>query len=186
MHTPLASATSQVGRLLPEQLIDLWHKVTRAITKYGFAIELCPLEAPKTGIFNGLKISVDPAVEFENQCFILVHLFGHSVQWVAPSLEPSLHGLRHTDDRDHFMQALHDYEFAAASYGLQLLHEAGVTDLDQWFSDFVETDWRYVERYYKTGVIASLQDCLAGGCRLIKPTPIPPLVHRQVEVRFAF
>jgi len=167
-------------------LIDLWQKVTTAIIKYGFTIELRPLEPPKTGIFDGLRITVDPAVPFETQCFILVHLFGHSVQWVAPSLESSLDALRNTEDRVHFMQALHDYEFAAAGYGLQLLHEAQKTELDQWFSDFVETDWRYVERYYQTGSIPALPDCLAGGCRLIKPTPIPELVHRQVEVRFAF
>ena len=48
------------------------------------------------------------------------------------------------------MKVLHDYEFEAAGFGMQLLHERGVTDLDQWYSDFVETDWRYVERYYET------------------------------------
>ena len=34
---------------------------------------------------------------------------------------------------------------------MQLMHEQGVTRLDQWYSDFVETDWRYVERFYQTG-----------------------------------
>jgi hypothetical protein len=28
---------------------------------------------------------IDPDVGFEMQCFLLLHLFGHSVQWVAPS-----------------------------------------------------------------------------------------------------
>jgi hypothetical protein len=46
-----------------------------------------------------------------------------------------------------------DVEFEAAGFGIQLLHEIDVTQLDQWYSDFVETDWRYVERYYETGRI---------------------------------
>jgi hypothetical protein len=179
-------ASSLVGRLPVAQVVQLWQKVVSGITKYGFAIDFRALEPPKTGIFDGLRITVDPAGDLETRCFILVHLFGHSVQWVAPSLESSLDALRNTEDRGHFMEVLHDYEFAAAGYGLQLLHEAGLTGLDQWFSDFVETDWRYVESYYRTGQIPSLRNCLAGGCRLIKPTLIPALRHRQVEVRFAF
>ena len=66
------------------------------------------------GIFDGLRITVDPDVGFEMQCFLLLHLFRHSVQ---------------------------------------LMHERGVTRLDQWYSDFVETDWRYVERFYQTARI---------------------------------
>ena len=92
------------------------------------------------------------------QCFLLLHLFGHSVQWVAPSIEHKLDDLQHTDDKARFMQVLHDYEFEAAGFGLQLLHERGVTDLDQWYSDFVETDWRYVERYYQTDQLPALED----------------------------
>jgi len=30
------------------------------------------------------------------QCFILLHLFGHSIQWLAPSLEHKLEDLQHT------------------------------------------------------------------------------------------
>ena len=44
------------------------------------------------------------------------------------------------------MQVLHDYEREAAGFGMQLLRRAGVTGLDQWYSDFVQTDWQYVER----------------------------------------
>jgi hypothetical protein len=84
------------------------------------------------------------------------------------------------------MQALHDYEFEAAGFGMQLMHECGVTTLDQWYSDFVHTDWRYVERYYLLEQIPPWQECVVNGGPLIKPSPIPPLKHRQVEVRFAF
>jgi hypothetical protein len=120
------------------------------------------------------------------QCFLLLHLFGHSVQWVAPSLEHKLEELQNTLDRTRFMEVLHAYEFEAAGFGMQLLHEQGVTALDQWYSDFVHTDWRYVERYYLDGRIPPWRECIVTGTALIQPTPFPPLKQRQVEVRFAF
>jgi hypothetical protein len=43
-----------------------------------------------------------------------------------------------------------------------------------------------VERYYETGQIPPWQECVVNGGPLIQPSPIPPLTHRQVEVRFAF
>lgn len=175
-----------VGRLPGLQVEELWQKVVAGVTGYGFAIDFRTLEPPKTGIFDGLRITLDPALDPETRCFVLLHLFGHSIQWVAPSLEATVVALQQAEDRELFMQTLHDYEFAAAGYGLQLLHEMGVTGLDQWFSDFVESDWRYVATYYRTGRIPALRDCVAGGCQLIKPAPIPPLKHRRVEVRFAF
>jgi len=84
------------------------------------------------------------------------------------------------------MQVLHDYEREAAGFAMQLMHERGVTTLDQWFSDFVETDWRYVERYYQTDKLPAWEDCIVRDASMIIPTPIPPLRHHQVEVRFAF
>jgi hypothetical protein len=81
---------------------------------------------------------------------------------------------------------LRDYEFEAAGFALTLLHELCVRDLDAWFSDFVATDWRYVERYYREDRIPPWNECVVSGAPLIQPLPIPPLEHRRVEVRFAF
>src|SRR5213595_1738042 len=108
-------------RTPPGSLLNLWFKATSAVVKYGFAIEYRDLEPPRTGIFDGLKISIDPAVDFEMQCFILLHLFGHSVQCTAPSLEFKLTALKDTTDKKLFMQTLHDYEFQAARFGMQLI-----------------------------------------------------------------
>jgi len=178
--------TRMVGQLPSADMVEIWRKVSSGIVKQGFVIEYRDLEPPRTGIFDGLRIVIDPDVAFEMQCFLLLHLFGHSVQWIAPSLEHALHDLQHTEDRTRFMQVLHDYEFQAARFGLQLMHQVGVTDLDQWYSDFVETDWRYVERYYQTDQIPEWHTCVTTGCTVIEATPIPPLEHREVQVRFAF
>jgi len=175
-----------VGQAHADDLVNLWGKATSGVVKHGFALEYRDLEPPRTGIFDGLRIVIDPDVAFEMQCFLLLHLFGHSVQWVAPSLEHKLADLQHTEDKDRFMHVLHDYEFEAAGFGMRLLHDVGVTALDQWYSDFVQTDWQYVEGYYHTGQLPDWHTCVASGCPLITPSPIPPLRHHQVEVRFAF
>jgi alpha-ketoglutarate-dependent taurine dioxygenase len=176
----------QVGQWPADELVDLWGRACSGVVKHGFVIEYRDLEPPKTGIFDGLRIVIDPDVGFEMQCVLLLHLFGHSVQWVAPSLEHKLGALQHTTDRAVFMQVLRDYEFEAAGFAMQLMHEVGITTLDQWFSDFVETDWRYVEGYYATDRLPEWQSCVTSGCPLITPSPIPVLHHREVEVRFAF
>src|SRR5215471_19671 len=97
-----------VGRMPSQPMVALWLAITSKIVKYGFAIEYRDLEPPRTGIFDGLRIVLDPDVDFEMQCFILLHLFGHSVQWAAPSIEHKLDALQHTTDRAAFMQVLHD------------------------------------------------------------------------------
>ncbi|MBI2824753.1 MAG: hypothetical protein HYX69_08710 [Planctomycetia bacterium] len=177
---------TKVGRLSADRLIDLWPRTASQVVKYGFALELADLEPPRTGIFDGLRIVVDPDVNFEMQCFVLLHLFGHSVQWVAPSLAAQVDALQQTAERDRFMQVLHDYEHQAGQLGLQLLHEAGVGDLDGWFSDFVATDWRYVERFYATGQILPWEECLTAAEEAVRPLAIPALKHHRVEVRYAF
>src|SRR5262245_60694514 len=180
-----ARSRTLVGRLPADPLRKLWTRAASGVVKQGFVLEYRDLEPPRTGIFDGLRIVIDPDVDFEMQCFLFLHLFGHSVQWVAPSLEHKLDELQSTSDRDRFMKVLHDYEAEAASFGLQLFHEVGVSSLDQWYSDFVATDWRYVERFYETGTL-DWEVCAVSSCPLIRPAPIPELKHRQVEVRFAF
>ena len=175
-----------VGRLPTGDMVELWRTISSGIVKHGFVIEYRDLEPPRTGIFDGLRIVVDPDVGFEMQCFLLLHLFGHSVQWVAPSLEHKLKDLQYTQDKARFMQVLHDYEREAASFGLQLMHERNVTHLDQWYSDFVESDWQYVRRYYETDQLPVWDTCVVRGAQLIEPAPLPVLKCRQVEVRFAF
>jgi hypothetical protein len=154
--------------------------------RYGYKVECAELEHPKTGIFDGLTITLHPHLPTYLHCFILLHLFGHSVQWTAPSLEHKLHDLQHTEDRERFMQVLHDYELEAARFGMQLLHELKIEDRDQWYSDFVETDLRYVERFYREGTLPKLDECVVTGCPLIEPLNVPEIKHRKVAVRFAF
>ena len=166
-------------------LLRVWTRLTPRIVEYGFALEYGTLERPRLGIFDGLTITIDPVVDFEMQCFLLLHLFGHSVQWVAPSYRPEIIGVS-ADDLEVYLAALERYERNAARFGLQLLHESAITDLDPWFFDFAETDWRYVETFYRQGAIPPWETCVVRGAKPVEPLPIPPLEPRLVEERFAF
>ena len=175
-----------VGQMRPERLIEIWRRASSAIVKYGFAIEYRDLEPPRTGIFDGRRLVIDPDVGFEMQCFILLHLFGHSIQWVAPSIEYELTPLQTETDKTVFLKILKDYEYKAAAFGRQLLDEVGLADVATWFHDFVATDWRYVERFYLEDRLVPWEECVIHGGPPIAPLPIPQLVHRDVEVRYAF
>jgi hypothetical protein len=174
-----------IGSVAAEDLVRVWTRLTQRIVAYGFGVAYGTLDRPKLGIFDGLKLTIDPAVDFEMQCFLLLHLFGHSAQWVAPSYRPEIIGVKE-DDLDVYLTALERYERNAARFGLQLLHEAGITDLDSWFFDFAETDWKYVETFYRQGFLPPWEACIVRGAKPVEPLPIPPLQPRLVEARFAF
>ncbi len=152
---------------------------------YGFGVEYGKLEPPRLGIFDGLRITLDPKVDLEMQCFLLLHLFGHSVQWVAPSYRPEIQDVGQ-EDLEAFIEAVKRYERNAARFGLQLMHECGVHDLNRWLYDFAETDARYLEMYYRTGRIPDWESCVVRGADPIEPLPIPALAHKRVDVQFAF
>jgi hypothetical protein len=172
-------------KLSDEILIGLWTKITQRVVDYGLGLSYEKLERPRLGIFNGLKIVIDPAVEFETQCFLVLHLFGHSVQWIAPSYRAEILGVS-DNDLEIYLKALERYERNAARFGLQLLRESGITELDQWFFDFAESDWKYVETFYRTGRIPPWETCRVQAAGPIEPLPVPPLTPRLVDVRYAF
>jgi hypothetical protein len=174
-----------LGKLDAGTLVRVWTKITARVVAIGLGLEYSMLDRPKLGIFNGLKITIDPAVDFETQCFLVLHLFGHSVQWVAPSYRPEIVGVS-DKDLDVYLEALERYERNAARFGLQLLHEAGISELDPWYSDFAETDWKYVDTFYRTGNIPCWGTCMVRGAKPVDPLPIPPLEPRLVDVRYAF
>ena len=178
-------------RLSDELATRVWEVATRGVLAHGFAIrydDLSDQEQKKTGTFDGLDIVLHSGNEPQLQIFILLHLFGHSVQWVAPSLEHTLDGIQNKDDLQKFLFFLRQYEFEAARFGLQLLHEGGITEADEWFTEMVDIDWQYVRMYYLSGVIPSLEDAAALSTKppKIEPLAIPELRHRRVKVRYAF
>jgi hypothetical protein len=49
--------------------------------RYGIAVNVLEVLDPNTGDFNGERIDVDDALDSEIALFVLLNLFGHTVQW---------------------------------------------------------------------------------------------------------
>ena len=78
------------------------------------------------------------------------------------------------------------YEENASRLGMQLLHEAGVTNRDQWISDWRASDWKYLSTYYATGSLPAWRDCRISGQPLLTPMAIPPFTPQRFATRYAF
>jgi hypothetical protein len=66
-----------------------------------------------------------------------------------------------------------EYEAEACRFSLQLLHDAGIHDLDQWISDFARCDIDYLIYFYKTGEKRPFRSFWQDGAPLLTPLPIP-------------
>src|SRR4051794_39403962 len=65
------------------------------------------------------------------------------------------------------------YERDASRYGITLLHEVGVHDLDGWLSDFSACDRAYLEQFYRTGEKRPPMELWREGTAVLEPLPIP-------------
>jgi hypothetical protein len=75
-------------------------------------------------------------------------------------------------------------EQEASQYGLSLLHEIGVTDLDQWLSDFAVCDYAYLENFYRTGERQDPKGFWIDNGPLLVPLEIPRFSPRRFKFRW--
>jgi hypothetical protein len=167
-------------------LKDAFRRARDKIESYGVRVYIGDVKDPNTGIFDGSEIGIDYANDLEMSLFVLVHLFGHTVQWnTVPSY-------RTIDTRvkpfapAEVIEEARVYEENASRFGLQLLHQAGITDRDQWLSDWRASDWHYLSTYYSTGKLPPWSECRSTGHPRLEPLPIPAFTPRRFYVRYAF
>jgi hypothetical protein len=122
---------------------------------------------------------VDYDLEIEDAVFILIHLFGHTVQWNVSPRARDIALLRPATWTDEQLRAAMDYEHEACGYSLQLLHDAGIHDLDQWISDFAACDCAYLEHFYRTGEKRAFRSFWRDGTALVTPLAIPKFQPTQ-------
>jgi len=118
---------------------------------YGIPVTVTDVPAPNTGDFNGLRILVDYDQEADSALFVLVHLFGHTVQWATSERYRQVGTDLSIGKGDQELAQIFEYEQTATRYGARVLHDAGVRDLDQWLTDWWYADWQYLAHYYRTG-----------------------------------
>jgi hypothetical protein len=142
--------------------------------RYGLPVVITDVPDPFTGDLDGATILVDYDIDAENALFLLVHLFGHTVQWNVSDTERALGLLEVKDPTEELLATLARYEETAARYSLQLFHEAGVHDLDQWLADFAACDVSYLIHFYRTREKRSFREFWKDGTPPLSPLPIPP------------
>jgi hypothetical protein len=140
---------------------------------YGIRVVTLDVPDPLTGDLDGAEIHIDYAVTAEQRLFLLAHLFGHTVQWNVSPRAFEIGQPHKPPVREDLLPALIDYEREAASYALGMLHQVGITDADQWLSDYTACDMAYLEHYYRTGVTKSFQGFWRDHTSLIKPRAVP-------------
>lgn len=97
---------------------------------YGIRVVTRDIPDPLTGDLDGSEIDIDYAVSPEQRLFLLAHLFGHTVQWNVDASKFEIGRQYRPPVDEGLIPAIIAYEREAACYGLALLHEIGITDID--------------------------------------------------------
>lgn len=168
------------------QLKDDFRRARSAVERYGVRVYIGDVVDPNTGIFDGLEIGIDYANDLEMSLFVLVHLFGHTAQWNTVAAYRTIDQRATPGAPPEAIEEARIYEENASRLGLQLLHQAGVTDRDQWLSDWRASDWKYLSTFYATGMLPDWNDCRITGQTLLQPLPIPPFIPERFATRYAF
>lgn len=162
--------------MTPQQVFrDAFTAAARHVqTRYGVAVEEAEIPAPSKGDLDGRRILVGRRADDEERVFLVAHLFGHTVQWnVSASLRRL--GMRmpvRPDVRE--LEALEAYEREACRYSLTVLHEAGVSNLDQWLADYSACDLAFLRHFYATGERLPFRSLWRPDQPALEPLPIPP------------
>jgi hypothetical protein len=153
---------------------EVFNKVEPLIERrYGIPVVITDVPNPFTGDLDGAEIRVDYEISVEDAAFILVHLFGHTVQWNTSPRARELGTLVVRSPSEELLRELEAYEREACCYSLQLFHEAGIRDLDQWLSDFAACDFAYLKHLYVTGEKLAWRSFWTSGNAPLAPLAIP-------------
>ena len=148
-------------------------KVQAHVETYGIRVITEDVPDPLTGDLDGAEIHIDYALSPEQRLFLLVHLFGHTVQWNMSPRAFEL-GQNHEPPVDEtLLPAIMEYEGQAASYALGMLHEIGIDGIDQWLSDYTAGDQAYLQHYYRTGEKKEFRNFWRDNTPLIEAQPVP-------------
>ncbi|MFN0165782.1 MAG: hypothetical protein ACKV22_05060 [Bryobacteraceae bacterium] len=141
---------------------------------YGVAVVTRDIPDPLTGDLDGRSIHVDYLLTPEERLFLLVHLFGHTVQWNTSPKAREIGQPRQIPVPEDLLPALVAYEREAAGYALALVHEVGIHDLDQWLADYSACDEAYLLHYHRTGEKKPFRSFWRQGSPPVRATAVPP------------
>ena len=168
----------------PDYLRAVFNRLERYIEdRWQVPVHIQDVPNPFTGDLDGEQIMVDYDLDIEDALFILIHLFGHTVQWNISAKQREIAFLMPATWTEDQLRAARDYEAEACRYSLQLLHDAGVHDLDQWISDFAACDSRYLMHFYQTGEKRPFRSFWRDNSEILPPLAIPEFQPTQWRTR---
>lgn len=151
--------------------------------RYGIKVVTRDIPDPLTGDLDGLQIHIDYAVTPEQGLFLLAHLFGHTVQWNVDPAAFEIGRQYRPPVQESLLPAILAYEQEAANYGLFLLHQADISDADEWFSAYSACDQAYLLYYYRTAEKHDFRTFWPETFSLIEPKPVPFFEPRRRSFR---
>ena len=171
--------------------IDAYNIVDKHIQeRYGLRSTIGDVLDPNTGDFDGQSIQIDYTLDAEQALFVLLHLFGHTVQWDTSAEFRDLGQQTVSRATPEQLARIEIYERDATRLAIQLLHECGITDLDQWASDWWHADWHCLQAFYTEGVKLDQKEVAkrvkANSTPPLTPLEIPPFTTAKYVSRWAF
>ena len=151
--------------------------------RYALPVIIGDVPDPFTGDLDGARIDVDYDLSAEDALFIIAHLFGHTVQWNTDEAARRIGSVPVSDASEEFLEKLREYELVACRYSLQLFHDAGIHDLDQWMFDFAACDSAYLMHFYRTGEKVPFRELWQEKMPSIEPLAIPDFVPTRWVAR---
>ncbi len=157
-----------------ERFFEVFGLVEAHIEKrYNIPVRISDVPEPFTGDLDGAEIQVDFQEDVESALFIVAHLFGHTVQWNVCAESREIGSVVHENPCPDTIARLTRYEQEACGYSVQLLHELGIYDLDQWLSDFSACDLAYLTHFYSTGEKVPFRSLWVENTPVIAPVALP-------------
>ena len=152
--------------------------------RWHIPVSIRDVPNPFTGDLDGHAIHIDFDLDIDEALFILLHLFGHTVQWNVSEQARRIAFLKPASWSEQELAEVAEYERDACRYSLQLLHDVGVHDLDQWLADFAACDVAYLLHFYKTGEKLPFRSFWRAGAPLLAPLAIPAFQPTKWVGRF--
>ena len=157
---------------------------------YEMPVVISDVVDPNTGDFDGTTIKLDYELDLDLAFYVLLHLFGHSVQWNISEEYRQLGQDQSIPKPPEVMQKIYVYERDATRFALTLCRDAGlrpIDELDQWVSDWFAADYEFLEHFYTTGHRLEPRELFkAGQGELLTPLPIPAFTPQRWTSRWSF
>jgi len=151
-------------------------------TTYGIRVAWAPIPAGFYGDLNGAEIRIAENLGAEDELFMLLHLFGHTVQWNLQGildLDPAAGPLS-----EEAIATVLRYEREACAYSVRVLLDTGFAELAPWLSDMSAADLRHLLHFYSTGESLGDRHFWRAGEPPMAPRDIPPFTPKVLRWRW--